>query len=351
MRILVTGGGGFIGSHVVDTLVERGHEVLVIDRFDPAVHATRPDYLNPDARYVDADVADEVAVDDAIDGIDAVSHQAAMVGHGRGAIDAPLYARTNDLGTALLLRSAVRAGVRRFVLASSMVVYGEGAYSCAKHGPQRPPPRSTQDLAAGRFDPGCPRCGTSLVPEAITEDAALDPRSVYAATKVHQEHLAFAVMHAGGPAVTALRYHNVYGPRMPRDTPYAGVASIMRSETIAGRPPLVFEDGKQMRDFVHVRDIARANVLALERDEPAVGAFNIGSGSPHTILDLASALASELGSAPPLITRNYRASDVRHVFASSQRAHQSLAYEAGVSFAVGMRELAHAPLRAPAAAG
>lgn len=348
MRVLVTGGGGFIGSHVVDALVERGHDVVVLDSFDPAVHAEMPTYLNVRATYVRADVADESALGAALRGVDAVAHQAAMVGHGRGADDAPLYARANDLGTAVLLRCAARARIPRLVLASSMVVYGEGAYRCDEHGAVRPGLRAAVDLTAGRYDPPCPRCGRALAAEPITEGAELDPRSVYAATKVHQEHLAFVVMRAGGPAVTALRYHNVYGPRMPRDTPYAGVASLMRSEIVAGRPPRVFEDGHQMRDFVHVGDVARANVLALERGEPAIGAFNIGSGSPRTVLDLAAALASELGAAPPLVTGQHRASDVRHVFASSERARLALGYEAAVPFDAGMRLFAHAELRAPA---
>jgi dTDP-L-rhamnose 4-epimerase len=348
MRVLVTGGGGFIGSHVVDALVERGHDVVAVDSFDPMVHAETPPYLNVRAAYVRADITDEGALDGALRGVGAVAHHAAMIGHGRGAGDAPLYARANDLGTAVLLRCAARAGVGRLVLASSMVVYGEGAYRCLEHGAMRPGPRSAEDLRAGRYDPPCPRCARPLIPEPITEDAGLDPRSVYAATKVHQEHLAFVVMRMGGPAVTALRYHNVYGPHMPQGTPYAGVASLMRSEIVAGCPPRVFEDGRQMRDFVHVEDVARANVLALERAEPAIGAYNIGSGTPHTVLDLAAALASELGSTPPLVTGEHRASDVRHIFASSECARLALGYEPTVPFADGMREFAHAALRAPA---
>ena len=345
MRIIVTGGGGFIGSHVVDALVANGHDVSVFDSFDPAVHGARPEYLNSAARYFDADITDEAALDAALRGADAVSHQAAMVGHGRGATDAPTYVRVNDLGTAVLLRAAARAGVGRIVLASSMVVYGEGSYRCLEHGPQRPPARLASDMRARRFDPTCPACGAALEPEPITEEAALDPRSVYAATKVHQEHLAFAVMRSGGPPVTALRYHNAYGPRMPRDTPYAGVASTMRSETAAGRPPRVFEDGRQLRDFVHVRDVARANVLALERHEPAIGAFNVGSGEPHTILDLAVTLSAELAGPTPVVTGEWRPWDVRHVFASGSRARRILAYEAAIPFGVGIREFARAQLR------
>lgn len=348
LRVVVTGGAGFIGSHVVDALVDRGHEVTVIDSLAPTVHATRPDYLNAHARYVEADVADRESLERELEGADAVAHHAAIVGLGAGTLDGPLFTRVNAVGTAEVLRAALRRGVSRLVLASSMVVYGEGAYGCDGDGPQRPLPRQDADLAAGLFDPRCPRCGGPLTPSAITEDAPLDPRSVYAATKVHQEHLSFVAMREGGPAVTALRYHNVYGPRSPQDTRYSGVASIFRSQLAAGQAPRVFEDGLQRRDFVHVRDIAAANVRAIEREWPAVGAFNVGSGIPRTILELASALTATLGGRAPIVTGEYRSGDVRHVFASSERADRELGLGARVPFAAGIRELADAPLRVPA---
>lgn len=344
-RVVVTGGAGFIGSHVVDALVARGHDVTVIDSFAPQVHPVRPDYLNTKARYVEGNVLDAELLDRELAGADVVSHHAAVVGLGAGTLDGPLFARTNDVGTAEVLRVSLRHHVPRLVLASSMVVYGEGAYRCAIDGPQRPLPRRDRDLAVGQFDPTCPCCGGALESDAITEDAALDPRSVYAATKVHQEHLAFIAMREGGPAVTALRYHNVYGPRTPRDTLYAGVASIFRSQIALGRPPAVFEDGAQQRDFVHVRDVATANVRAIERELPAVGAFNIGSGTPRTILDLATTLSAALGGSAPRVTGEYRAGDVRHVFASSQLADRELGLGDRVDFADGIRELAAAPLR------
>lgn len=344
----MTGGAGFIGSHVVDALLARGHEVAILDSLNPRVHAESPDYVDGRAELIVGDVCDAEAISRALRGAHAVSHQAALVGLGRGLADAPRYAIANDVGTATVLRAAREANVARLVLASSMVVYGEGAYRCAECGPRRPGLRRERDLANGLFEPRCPICGGALEPLAIEEDAPLDPRSVYAATKVHQEHLTFVAMHEGGPAVTALRYHNVYGPRMPRDTPYAGVASLFRSQLAAGLAPRVFEDGKQQRDFVHVRDVARANLLALERDKPAVGAFNVGSGAARSVLELATALADGTPGAPsPSVTGEYRASDVRHVFASVERAASVLGFRAEVPFAEGLAEFARAPLREP----
>ena len=345
MRVLVTGGAGFVGSHVVDALVARGHDVVVLDNLDPAVHGSRPDYLNEGAAYVEADLRDEAALAQALRGAAALSHQAALVGVSAGFADAARYAAVNDVGTALVLRAAIEARVGRLVLASSMVVYGEGAYACARDCAQRPAPRRPADLDRGRFEPPCPRCGAPLEPRAVDEDTPLDPRSVYAATKVHQEHLAWIAMREGGPALTALRYHNVYGARMPRDTPYAGVASLWRSQIARGEAPRVFEDGGQRRDFVHVLDVARANVLAIERHEPAVGAYNVGSGEQHTILELARALALFLRAPEPLVTGEHRASDVRHVFASSEKAARELGFRARTSFADGVRAYAREPLR------
>ncbi|MBK3637307.1 NAD-dependent epimerase/dehydratase family protein, partial [Streptomyces sp. MBT97] len=248
MRVLVTGGAGFIGSHVIDALRARGHEALVYDvRQDPA-----------------ADVRDPVAVGRALDGVDAVCHQAAMVGLGDGVADAAEYVSRNDLGTAVLLAAMAGAGVPRLVLAGSMVVYGEGRYECGEHGVVRPLPRAVAALDAGRFEPPCPVCGRDLAPGLVAEDAPADPRNVYATTKLAQEHLAAAWARSTGGTAVSLRYHNVYGPRMPRDTPYAGVASFFRSALARGEAPRVFEDGRQRRDFVHVRDVADANVAALE---------------------------------------------------------------------------------------
>jgi dTDP-L-rhamnose 4-epimerase len=349
MDVLVTGGAGFIGSHLVDLLAERGHRVRVLDRLHPKAHGGPPDYLRDDVDYLWADL-DGPALDIAVDGVQAVCHQAAMVGLGRDLGDVVDYVRDNALGTARLLAALHRRSGRvdRLLLASSMVVYGEGNYTCPAHGQVRPAPRGTARLAAGRWEPPCPACGRDLEPRPVTEDAATDPRSIYAATKLHQEQLALVAMAAGGPAVTALRYHNVYGPRMPRDTPYAGVAAIFRSALAAGRAPQVLEDGRQRRDFIHVRDVARANLLALEAPTPVPGVFNVASGQPHTVGELATALAAAMHGPAPQVVGGWRPGDVRHIVASPRRAAKQLGFCAEVGFAAGMVEFAAAPLRAPA---
>ncbi|HVM40734.1 MAG TPA: NAD-dependent epimerase/dehydratase family protein [Acidimicrobiia bacterium] len=348
MRVLVTGGAGFVGSHVVDALVAGGHDVVVVDLLHPLAHHTKPDHLNDGAEYRFGDLADPEVAADAVAGVDAVCHQAAMVGLGVDFADAPDYVSHNDLATARLL--AALHG-RRFtgpiVLASSMVVYGEGGYRCGLHGPARPGERRTDDLSEGRFDPPCPACGGPLEAVPVTESAPVDPRNVYAATKLHQEHLVAAFGREHGAATVALRYHNVYGPRMPRDTPYAGVASIFRSALEAGRAPQVFEDGGQRRDFVHVRDVAVANVLALTADLDGHHALNVATGNPKSVLDMARALVAAFGpDAPaPEVVGGWRPGDVRHVFASPERARAVLGFEATVPFDVGMGEFASAALR------
>ena len=350
-RYLVTGGAGFIGSHVVDALVAGGHDVVAIDAVDPAAHAVEPSHVNPAATHLRGDL-NGPAVLEGLDlaSFDGVSHQAAKVGLGLDFGDVVAYVNANGLGTASLLRAMHHAGAKgRVVLASSMVVYGEGRYRCATHGIVRPGPRRPEDLRAGQFEPLCPRCDASLSAEAISEDAPVDPRNVYAATKLHQEHLCAAFGRERGVPVVALRYHNVYGPRMPRDTPYAGVASIFRSQLAAGAPPKVYEDGAQQRDFIHVSDVAAANVLALTLPEVASGSYNVATGHPTSVGDMAAALSEAAGGPPPQVTGQYRLGDVRHVFASPRRAEEQLSFRASVSFRRGMAEFAHAPLRGSAA--
>ncbi|MEU8850215.1 NAD-dependent epimerase/dehydratase family protein [Streptomyces sp. NPDC048564] len=334
MRVLVTGGAGFIGSHIVEALAAHGHE--------PVVYDVRPD--------PESDVRNPYAVRQALTGVDAVCHQAAMVGLGAGFADATEYVSRNDLGTAVLLTAMADAGVRRLVLAGSMVVYGEGRYVCERHGVVRPGPRAEADLDAGRFEPPCPQCGADLAPGLVAEDAPVDPRNVYATTKLAQEHLAAAWARATDGTAASLRYHNVYGPGMPRDTPYAGVASFFRSALARDEAPRVFEDGRQRRDFVHVRDVAAANVAALEASAQALPrgaltAYNTGSGDPHTVGEMAHALAEAYGGPEPVVTGEYRLGDVRHITADSARLRTELGWKAEVGFADGMREFAMAGMR------
>jgi dTDP-L-rhamnose 4-epimerase len=357
MRVLVTGAAGFIGSHVLEAMAAAGYEVRGLDSLSPAVHDGKPSYLPNELELRVADVRDSAAVDDALEGVDAVCHLAAMVGLGVSLADLPLYADVNVTGTAILLDAMGRRGVSRLVLSSSMVVYGEGAYECPRHGGVRPLPRAAADLDAGVFEPRCPVCGSALSWCTVPEDAILDPRNAYATSKLAQEHLAANWARLTGGSAVALRYHNVYGPRMPRDTPYSGVAAIFRSCLENGVPPRVFEDGGQHRDFVHVRDVADCNVLALAATGGAVPAgtvraYNVASGVSHTVGEMAAELAVSFGggTVEPKITGEYRLGDVRHVVASPEAAARDLGFRARVGFAAGVAEFARAPLRAPAAA-
>jgi dTDP-L-rhamnose 4-epimerase len=347
VRVLVTGAAGFIGQHVSAALRSAGHDVVGLDVLHPAAHRSRH---MPDGVLL-GDVRDPDVVASALRGIDVVTHHAAMVGMGVDLADLPEYVSCNDFGTAVLLAGMARAGTTRLVLASSMVVYGEGSYRCADHGEVPPLSREPADLSAGSFEPRCPRCAAALAPGLVDEDAPLQPHSVYAATKLAQEHLALAWARASDSTCLALRYHNVYGPGMPRDTPYAGVAAIFRSSLERGEGVRVFEDGGQRRDFVHVSDVARANVAAVERLSVHTGAgalrpYNIASGEPHTIGEMAAALTEAFDGPPPDTTGDFRAGDVRHIVASPARAAAELGFTAQTAFAVGMKEFAAAPLRA-----
>ena len=354
MRVLVTGAAGFIGSHIASTLQEAGHEVRALDSLTPAVHASGTDGWPADfaGELIIGDVRDPAAVDEALAGVDAVCHQAAMVGLGVDLSDLPVYSDVNVTGSAVLLEAMGRHGIGRLVFASSMVVYGEGAYDCAAHGRVRPLPRDPADLAGGLFEPRCPVCGSSLVTATVSEETPLDPRNAYAASKVAQEHLAASWARLTGGTAVGLRYHNVYGPRMPRDTPYSGVAAIFRSCLENGVPPRVFEDGGQRRDFVHARDVARANLLALSTVSGAgsLRCYNVASGEPHTVGEMAFALAGAFGGIEPVVTGEYRLGDVRHIVASPEAAARDLGFRAQTPFASGIAEFATAPLREPALA-
>jgi len=347
VRILVTGSAGFIGTVVGEVLEAAGHEVVRVDLMLPMAHgAGEPP---PGTHRLDVREADSWG--ELLHGVDAVCHQAAVVGAGVRVGDLPDYAAHNDLGTAALLAAMYDAGVRRLVLASSMVVYGEGRYRCPEHGDQAPLPRAVEALEAGDFDNHCPACGRPLDWALVDETARLDPRSSYAASKVAQEHYTAAWVRQAEARAVALRYHNVYGPGMPRDTPYSGVAAMFRSSLERGEPPQVFEDGGQMRDFVHVADVARANLAALravlDDATPPYAAYNVASGHPVTILDVARLVgAGTEHPVEPEVTGGYRLGDVRHVVASPERATADLGFTAKVHPDQGLPAFATAPLRA-----
>ena len=340
MQILLTGGAGFIGRHVLRELVMRGHQVRVMDSLRPDVHSN-PDAVElEDAELQIADVRDSAAVDRALDGVEAVIHLAAKVGLGVAISDLPDYASSNDLGIAELLAGMARKDVMRLTLASSMVVYGEGVGECAEHGKVAPSVRIESELKAGNFEPPCPLCGRKLATALVDEQAPLDPRNAYATSKLAQEFFASNWARATGGSVAAMRYHNVYGPGMPRNTPYAGVAAIFTSALRRGEAPRVFEDGGQRRDFVHVRDIASATVAACEKVASGFRAYNVGSGTPRTVGEMAEQLALALHGPKPIVTGQYRSGDVRHITADSSRLRRELNWRPDVNFNDGMAELA-----------
>ncbi|MEU4192309.1 NAD-dependent epimerase/dehydratase family protein [Kribbella sp. NPDC026611] len=340
MRVLLTGGAGFIGRHVEDQLVAGGHEVVVYDSFRPDVHAQRPE---PRPGLIVGDVRDRETLASALHGIDTVIHLAAKVGLGVDLDDLDDYVSSNSLGTAVLLKELAHAKIRHLVYASSMVVYGEGRYDCDRHGQVAPEPRRTEDLDAGNFEPPCPVCAAPLRPGLVKEDAVLDPRNAYATSKLSGEHLAQWWVRETGSRVSALRFHNVYGPGMPRNTPYAGVAAIFRSALDRGEAPRVFEDGRQRRDFVHVRDVAAAVTLSAAAlpQQPAFTAYNVGSGTVTTIGEIATELSRAYGGPAPVVTGQYRLGDVRHITASSERLKHELGWKPTFDIQTGLTDLLH----------
>ncbi len=350
VRVLLTGAAGFIGTATASELAARGVEVVPVDLLLPEAHGAATRSAPPEGVHVlDTRRAHEWS--DLLCGIDVVIHLAAMVGAGVTAADLPLYAGHNDLGTASVLAAMHERGVRGFVQASSMVVYGEGRYTCPHHGDQAPGARTAGALESGDFDIPCPVCGGPLDWALVDESAPLDPRSSYAASKVAQEHYATAWVRQAPGAAISLRYHNVYGPGMPRDTPYSGVAAMFRSSLERGEAPVVYEDGTQMRDFVHVHDVARANVAAalavVDRPDGSHTAYNVCSGQPIGIADVARAVAAGSGiGLEPTVTGQFRIGDVRHVVASPERARAELGFTAAIGPGEGLGRFATEPLRA-----
>jgi len=342
-KVLITGGAGFIGSHVVELLLAEGHDVVVYDALVEQVHrGAGPVNVPADAEFIHADVLDRDALQGALKGVDAVIHLAAEVGVGQSMYEISRYVDANTGGTGVLLDIIANghADVARIVVASSMSIYGEGAYRCPDHGEVHPGLRSAAQLAARDWDPACPVCGHPLQPVGTRESKPMLPTSVYAISKMDQELLCHSVGAAYDIDVVALRYFNTYGPRQALSNPYTGVAAIFSSRLLNGRSPLAFEDGQQLRDFVHVRDIARATVAALGSSKAAGESINVGVGDPLTVTDVAVALSRSLGlDIEPAITKTARAGDIRHCYADMTKAAELLDFRPEVPFAEGIGEL------------
>jgi dTDP-L-rhamnose 4-epimerase len=341
---LVTGGAGFIGSHLVDALVERGDRVRALDNLDPLAHPSgAAEDFNPAAELVVGDLRDQDAVERALRDVDRVFHLGGVVGNGESMINVRRAVDANSAGSATLLEASLarRDRIRRVVVASSMVVYGEGSYACPRHGPARPVRRAEERLRRRQWDPLCERCGRALLAVATHEDAALRPTSVYGITKRDQEELALVLGRAYGLETVALRYLNVYGPRQALGNPYTGVAAIFAARLLNARPPLVFEDGEQIRDLVHVSDVVRATLAAMEAPRAPGRAINVATGTGVRVIELARALASALNSGiEPRLTGEFRAGDTRHCFADVHRARELLGFETQRTLADGLPELA-----------
>ncbi len=342
-RILVTGGAGFVGSHTVDALVRAGHSVRIYDNLSPQVHPQGvPEYINHDAEFVRGDVRDNDKLRHALRDIDVVYHLAAAVGVGQSMYEIANYMSANTLGTANLLQVLLetRLKIEKLIVASSMSIYGEGNYRCDECGNVTPRPRDNARLRQKEWNPQCPRCGGPLAPVPTDENTPLQCTSYYALSKKDQEEMVLLFGRTYGVPVVALRYFNIYGTRQALSNPYTGVAAIFASRLLNGRPPLIFEDGAQRRDFVSVHDVVRANLLAMGRREADGMALNIGSGRPITIREIAAVLASELGcSISSETTGKYRAGDIRHCFADISAAARVLGFRPKVQFADGIREL------------
>jgi dTDP-L-rhamnose 4-epimerase len=343
-NVLVTGGAGYIGSHLVDALVERGYRVTVLDNLEPQVHRSGawPSYANPGAAYVRGDVRDRAALEPLVLAAEAVVHFGAAVGVGQSMYQVDRYVDVNTRGTALLLDILVNAShkIEKVMVASSIGVYGEGAYTCGAHGPVAPGIRPEAQLAARDWEQRCPVCGEHVVSAPTPEAKALYRDNIYSMSKYHQEEMVLLIGKTYGIPAVAPRFFNVYGPRQSLSNPYAGVAAIWLSRLLNGRRPVIFEDGGQLRDFVSIHDVVDCLVLMLERPGADFLPVNVGSGEQVTILDIARLLARLLGSAvEPQVTQTGRRFDIRHNTADITLAREALGYAPRVSLEEGFSEL------------
>ena len=345
-RVLVTGGAGFVGSHVVDALLREGHSVRVVDALVAQVHgaARTPAYLSKDAEFIKADVRRPETWQRALKGIRVVFHQAAEVGVGQSMYEIVKYMAANTLGTSVMWQELITGAypVEKVITASSMSIYGEGQYRCRTHGAVYPALREEAQLKRRDWEMRCPRCGRPAAAEPTPEHKPLAPTSVYAISKRDQEELSLSIGRAYKIPSVALRYFNIYGPRQSLSNPYTGVAAIFSSRLRNGKSPVVFEDGGQSRDFIHVSDIVRANLLAMQRREADYEAFNVGTGMPTSILEVAQLLGRALRvSLAPTVTGKFRAGDIRHCIADASKIRRRLGFAPRVSFKDGLRDLVH----------
>ena len=342
-RVLVTGGAGFVGSHLVDALLHQGHSVRVYDNLTPQVHSDGlPGYFAHSVEFVEGDMRHQERVREAVRNMDVVFHLAAAVGVGQSMYEISHYMGANTQGTANLLQALLdtRCGVEKLIVASSMSIYGEGKYLCPTCGETAPPPRPLSQLKQKNWEALCPLCGAALKPVPTDESKPLQCTSIYALSKKDQEEMTLLFGRTYEVPVVALRYFNIYGSRQALSNPYTGVAAIFASRLMNGNPPLVFEDGQQRRDFVSVHDVVAANLLAMECPQADGVALNIGSGQPITIQGVAEELAKALGTEiPAQITGKYRAGDIRHCFADISAAEKVLGYRPRVRFGEGIQEL------------
>ena len=341
MKILVTGGAGFIGSHIVDALVDK-HEVVVLDNLEPQVHVEKPEYLNEKVTYIFGDMRDKEVLKRSIEGVEIIFHQAAAVGVGQSMYQIEKYVDVNTMGTAKLLDILINEEneVKKLIVASSMSIYGEGAYECDYCGVVYPALRSEEQLRKREWEVRCPNCGKIVKPIPTNEEKPLKPTSIYAITKRDQEEMCLVTGRAYGIPTVALRYFNVYGPRQSLNNPYTGVCAIFSSRIKSGKPPLIFEDGLQTRDFISVHDVVQANLLAMEKRSANYEAFNVGTGNPISIREVAETLIKLYNSnVSPEITNKFRVGDIRHCYADISKIKSKLGFEPKVSFRDGMTEL------------
>jgi dTDP-L-rhamnose 4-epimerase len=342
MKTLVTGGAGFIGTHLVRALVERGDDVVVLDSLEPQVHGQNPPEVPEGVELIVGNVGDPELAARALVGVDKVVHLAAAVGVGQSMYEIARYTELNTMATARFLEALVAARPMpvRLVVASSMSIYGEGSYECAEHGRVAPGPRPEEQLLARVWEMPCPTCGREMRAVGTNESKPIIPTSIYAINKRDHEEMSLVTGAAYGIPTVALRFFNIYGPGQALSNPYTGVAAIFASRLLNGNAPLIFEDGKQTRDFTHVSDVVRGILLALE-SETAVGhALNLGTGRPTSVETVAHVIAEGMGlDIEPVLNGRYRAGDIRHCVADPSRARELLGFEAKTKFEDGMREL------------